>query len=104
MDAENIMKKNKKAIVESNRRASKCFESFMNFLNDNGVHQILNSPTSDSNFLSQFMTNDPTLVNRCEVIPGLSYHGAVHVIMNIELPRRKPVKKRCICRPRLTKK
>ena len=86
----------------------------MNFLNDDGVHQILNSPTSESNLLGQIMTKSPTFENCCQLILGISYHDAVHmiiIIMIIQLlsPITKPTDThqplhRTSCHPGHTKK
>ena len=41
-----------------------------------------------------FFTNRPSLINRCEAIPGISDHEIVFVDSNIAISRPKPVKRK----------
>jgi len=49
-------------------------ECMLDTMHDLGLEQIVNFSTRGSNILDVFMTNKPTLVNRCEPIPGVSDH------------------------------
>ena len=73
---------------------------FLEFLNENGLKQMVTSPTRRDNVLDLFMTNNHTLVNNVKVIPGISDHNAVLIDMeikkgqNIQKPRRIPLWKK----------
>ena len=69
-------------------------EEILTFLNDYSLHQSVTSPTRCTSVLDLFVTNRPSLINRCEVIPGISDHEIVFVNINIEPPRCKPVKRK----------
>ena len=51
--------------------------------NDYHLEQVVRSPTRiteyTSSILDLFFTNNPTLVNKCEVIPGIGDHEAVYI-------------------------
>ncbi len=51
-------------------------------------------PTHDENLLDLFMTNRPTLINRCEPLPGISDHDAIFVDSNVKDDRQKPVRRK----------
>ena len=51
----------------------------LEFLNINGLSQMVNSPTIGSNILDIFMTNRPSLIESCTVIDGISDHEAVYL-------------------------
>ena len=51
--------------------------TFLEFLNDNGLSQIVDFPTRRSNTLDIFVTNRPSLVESCESIGGISDHEVV---------------------------
>lgn len=68
-------------------------EEFLSFLEENAVQQMVTTPTRERNILDLFVTNRPSLLNQCEVIPGKSDHEVVLVDMNIEPHRNRPVKK-----------
>ena len=55
----------------------------------------LSFPTRINNALDVFLTNRPTLVNKCEPIPGISDHDtAVFVDSNILPKRQRPIKRK----------
>ncbi|KAL8609469.1 hypothetical protein ACOMHN_037991 [Nucella lapillus] len=57
-------------------------QSFMNFLNDNGLKQMVMEPTREENFLDLVITNTPHLVPRVQVHIGISDHEAVYFEYN----------------------
>lgn len=107
--AERIINKNKNAIfwiggdmnlpdiewstgqIWRNQFTKSINEDFLSFLEENAVQQIVTTPTRERNILDLFVTNRPSLLNRCEVIPGISDHEVVLVDMNIEPHRNRPV-------------
>jgi hypothetical protein len=48
-------------------------------LDDNGLQQLVTEPTRGPNTLDLFITNNNTLINKVQVIPGISDHQAVLV-------------------------
>jgi hypothetical protein len=52
-------------------------QDFMNFLDDQGLEQLVQEPTRGENTLDLCITNNPTNINRTNVIPGISDHEAV---------------------------
>ena len=60
-----------------------------------GLSQIVTFPTRLDNTLNVFITNRPSLVNRCEPIPGVSDHdAAVYVNSDIVPKRQRPVQRK----------
>jgi len=67
------------------------------------LDQVVSAPTriteNTRNILDLFFTNNTTLVNKCEVIPGISDHEAVFIEsslrpMRVKVPARKVFKYR----------
>ena len=56
---------------------------FGSILDDFGLTQIINKPTRGDNILDLIITNNPSLVNRTEIIPGISDHDGCYVEVNI---------------------
>ena len=69
-------------------------DEFLQFLQDNTLQQIVTKPTRNNNILDLFITNRPTLLNRFEIIPGISDHGIVYVDTNIVPHRQRPTKRK----------
>ena len=65
---------------------------FGSILDDFGLTQIINKPTRGDNILDLIITNNPSLVNRTEIIPGISDHDGCYVEVNIQpkTNRQKP--------------
>jgi hypothetical protein len=65
-----------------------CFQwyTFLQYISALGLE--------DQNLLDVFFTNRPSLINRCEAIPGISDHEIVFVDSNIAISRQKPVKRK----------
>ena len=68
--------------------------SFLDMMATVGIDQIVNFPTRGDNTLDLFLTNRPSLVNRCEPVPGLSDHEIVFVESDAQATRVKPVRRR----------
>ena len=65
-------------------------ESFLDMMHI-GLKQIVDFPTRLNNILDLFLTNRPTLIIRCEAVPGLSDHDIVYIESRILAKRHKPV-------------
>lgn len=55
------------------------YRDFINILFDNNLTQVVKDPTRENHILDLFLTNNPSIVNRANVIPGISDHDAVLV-------------------------
>jgi hypothetical protein len=68
--------------------------AFINTFADTNLEQIVDEPTRNDRTLDLFLTNRPSLVNRCKVIPGVSDHEAVLVDSMITAKRHKPPRRK----------
>ena len=66
---------------------------FINTVMDIASEQIVDFPTRGQNLLDIFVTNRPSLLNKCTPLPGLSDHDIVLVDSNITPARQKPPKR-----------
>jgi len=66
---------------------------FLDFLNNNGLTKIINSPTGGSNILDIFVTNRPSIIEPCETVDGISDHEAVLTKSPIRVHLNHPVKR-----------
>ena len=63
--------------IEGHQYSLNTNNIFLDFLNINGLSQMVNSPTRGSNILDVFVTNRPSLIESCTVIDGISDHEVV---------------------------
>ena len=56
-----------------------------------GMSQMVEEPTREKNILDLFITNRPSLMKSCSVVPGLSDHHMVVTQNYITAQRRKPI-------------
>ena len=68
----------------------------LDMVNECHLKQIVNEPTRGENILDVFMTNRPSLVNKCVTIPGLGDHDAVHIQTDTRAKRVKPVRRKIL--------
>lgn len=52
---------------------------FLDLIHDSNLEQIVSFPTRKDHVLDLFMTNRPSLVNRCEPLPGIVDHDIVYI-------------------------
>ena len=67
-------------------------ESFLQLLARTGMEQLVDFLTRGDNTLDIIITNRPSLINRCEGMPGLSDHDIVYADWNAQATRRKPIR------------
>ena len=73
----------------------KCLnERFLEFLQNCGLQQIVTFPTRGDNKLDLFLTNRPSLVNKCAPLPGIGDHEIVYTESDVTPQRCKPVKRK----------
>ncbi|CAG2201493.1 unnamed protein product [Mytilus edulis] len=58
------------------------------------MEQTVTFPTRLDNTLDLFLTNRPSLINRCSPLPGISDHDAVFIESSAAAKRGKPVKRK----------
>ena len=81
--------------IQGNRNPVKVNEMLLNTVQDLDLDQIVKFPTRKQNTLDLFLTNRPSLVNRCEPIPGISDHDTaifINIVAKAQLakpPKRK---------------
>ena len=56
---------------------------FLDILADHGLIQVVDKPTRQEHVLDLLAVNNPTLVNRVEIILGISDHDVVFVKIDI---------------------
>ena len=76
--------------IACNQNSVPVNSQFMNTVMDVASEQIVDFPTRRENLLDIFITNRPSLLNKCTPIPGLSDHDIVFVDSNITPARQKP--------------
>ena len=67
---------------------------FLDILADHGLVQITDKPTREENVLDLIAVNNPSLLNRLEVVLGISDHDVVFAEMDISPQKYKQVKPR----------
>ena len=65
--------------IKPNCQCLHLHEQFLGILDDNGLTQIIDIPTRHNDTLDLFVTNNPSLIQSTQVIPGLADHEAVVV-------------------------
>ena len=60
-------------------------KEFLNIHNDNGLTQLVTTPTRLENTLDLMITNNPTRVNRTEMLPGISDHEILVVLCELDI-------------------
>ena len=63
---------------------------------DTSSEQVVDIPTRGNNILDIFITNRPTLIDRCKVVPGVSDHDIVFVQAQTRATRKKPPRRKIL--------
>ncbi|XP_072169454.1 uncharacterized protein [Diadema setosum] len=69
-------------------------QRFLTMVQDCDLQQIVSFPTRQNNCLDLFLTNRPTLLNKCVALPGISDHDIVLVESSAAANRSRPVKRK----------
>eukprot|EP00105_Crassostrea_gigas_P018256 XP_011436304.1 PREDICTED: uncharacterized protein LOC105334520 [Crassostrea gigas] len=80
--------------IKGNHVSSAINLKFLDTLQNCGLERMVTFPTRLDNTLDIFLSNRPSLVNRCTPIPGLSDHDAVFLETPAVAKRGKPVKRK----------
>ena len=67
-------------------------DAIINFSQEQGFSQIVNSATRGNNILDVFFTNRPFLINCCDTIAGISDHEAIYAKSSLVLDQHQPFK------------
>jgi len=79
--------------IKGHQNTKAINENFINMTNDLGLEQIVDFNTRGQNILDLFLTNRPTLVQRCEPLPGVSDHDSILTIADTKAKRRPRVRR-----------
>jgi hypothetical protein len=99
--------------VSTGARNSRNCQQLLDVANDHGLEQMVKSPTHYTDtteaILDLFLTNNATIVNKVEVIPGISDHEAVYIESSlrpdkIKKPPRKVLQYNKMNKPEMIKK
>ena len=71
-------------------------ERFLKMLNTCGLEQIVRETTRQNKTLNLFLTNRPTLVNRCSTNPGLGDHETVCTNTSVKANIARSVKRKIL--------
>ena len=83
--------------LKPNHKYANLHNSFMDMLDEHHMCQTIKEPTRGENTLDLFLTNNESLVNNCQVTPGISDHSAVLVESRVRInmgkqrPRQIPM-------------
>ncbi|XP_019615685.1 PREDICTED: uncharacterized protein LOC109463354, partial [Branchiostoma belcheri] len=75
--------------MKPNPRYPGLHNMFIDILGDHGLEQLVDMPTRGENILDLIVTNNPQLIPRVEVLPGLSDHDAVFCEVIVHPQKRK---------------
>ncbi|XP_071476520.1 uncharacterized protein [Diadema antillarum] len=67
---------------------------FLDMIENCNMQQMVSSPAHGDSTLDLFLTNRPTLINKCTLLPGLGDHDIVSIDSDVSAKRCKPVKKK----------
>ena len=78
--------------LKLNHKYANLHNSFMDMLDKHHMCQTIMEPTRGENTLDLFLTNNESLVNNCQVTPGISDHSAVLVESRVRtnIGKQKP--------------
>ena len=66
--------------IKSQQYLKSISSCFLDLASNFGITQSVSFPTRIDITLDVFLTNRPSLINRCELIPGVSDHGCAVII------------------------
>jgi hypothetical protein len=78
-----------------NRYLNEINQTLLQIEEELGLSQTVKFPTRDKSTLELFFANRPSLLNRCEPIPGISDHDtAVYIDSDISIKRQRPTQRK----------
>lgn len=90
------------SLPKSTLTSKPFYEYFLDLINDLGLCQMVTEPTrhSPDNTLYHFLTSNPTMIQKVDIMPGLGDHD---VVMDEGLIKAKTPKSPFVCKGRLCK-
>ena len=76
-------------LLKPNCQNASLHGKLRNILDDFGLIQIIHKPTRGDNTLNLMITNNPTNINRTEVLPGISDHDCCYTELDINPMKHK---------------
>ncbi|XP_071492986.1 uncharacterized protein [Diadema antillarum] len=67
---------------------------FLDMIENCNTQQMVSSPTRRDSILDLFLTNRPSLINKCTLLPGLGDHDIVSIDSDVSAKRCKPLKRK----------
>jgi hypothetical protein len=80
--------------ITGSQNSKQINEIYMDIIAENFREQMVNFPTRGTNILDLFTTNRPSLVNRCQPLPGLGDHDIVFIDSDITAKRTKQTQRK----------
>ena len=77
--------------VIGNANSSAINQRFLHCLQHCGLDQLVDFPTRQDTTLDLFLTNRPSLVNKCTAAPGVADHDMVLITTSATAKRNKPI-------------
>lgn len=77
--------------IEGNSNPVLVNQKFLDCVNHCGFEQMVDFPTRHNATLDLFLTNRPTLVDKCSPVPGIADHDIVQIAASVSARRSKPV-------------
>lgn len=77
--------------VIGNANSSAINQRFLHCLHHCGLDQLVDFPTRQDTTLDLFLTNRPSLVNKCTAAPGVADHDMVLITTSATAKRNKPI-------------
>ena len=65
-------------------------DTILEFIQNYDFTQTVDTPTRNNHILDVFLTNQPSLINSCQVIPGISDHEIVYTSAAVAVQYSKP--------------
>ena len=67
--------------IKENQNPEAVTQRYLDMTNSCSLEQSVYEPTRDDNILDIYLTNRPSLLNKCTTMPGLGGHNAVLLIL-----------------------
>lgn len=86
--------------IKAEFKYTNLYEDFISILDDHNLTQMVTEQTRGENILDLFLTNNPTLVKKINILPGIVDHDIVYTEVSIrpqtnrQIPRIMPIVKR----------
>ena len=71
------------------------YDKFLDILDDHGLTQMVSESTRQGNILDLFLTTNPTLADKVEIIPGISDHDIVSTLISARPTFKKQKSRNC---------